>query len=282
MISRRKLLRRTLQAGALLTGAFGATAAYGFWEASRIRISRTDVSVPNLPEPFVGKTIAVLADMHHGPFVSIAFIREAVEIANSLSPDLFALVGDFAHRGGKTADELPLCLEAMSALRAPLGVYAVAGNHDMQNQGQVYRECIARTPLVDLTNTNRRVSHDGADLWLAGVDDLWWGQPNLKQSLRGLPDGAAAVLLSHNPDFAERSPDPRIGLILSGHTHGGQIYLPVAGSPWIPSNYGDKYLGGLVRGPASQVFVSRGIGEAGIPLRINVPPEINVLTLQRA
>ena len=90
------------------------------------------------------------------------------------------------------------------------------------------------------------------------------------------------MLLSHNPDFAEDYPDERVGLMLSGHTHGGQIYLPGCGSKWLPSKYGTKYRGGLVRGPASQVFISRGLGEAGVPMRMNVPPEINVLTLARA
>jgi predicted MPP superfamily phosphohydrolase len=89
-------------------------------------------------------------------------------------------------------------------------------------------------------------------------------------------------MLSHNPDVAEDLPDPRVGLILCGHMHGGQIYLPGTGSWWLPSKYGDKYRCGLVRGPASWVFVSRGVGEAGVPLRYNVPPEINLLTLARA
>jgi predicted MPP superfamily phosphohydrolase len=87
------------------------------------------------------------------------------------------------------------------------------------------------------------------------------------------------ILLSHNPDFAEDRPDGRVGLVLSGHTHGGQVYLPGTRSTWLPSKYGDKYRQGLVRGPASAVFVSRGLGEAGVPLRVNAPPEVCLLTL---
>jgi hypothetical protein len=111
------------------------------------------------------------------------------------------------------------------------------------------------------------------------VDDLWWGKPDLDTALRQVPDGAAVVLLCHNPDFAESHPDPRVGLMLSGHTHGGQVYLPQSGSPWIPSRHGDKYRAGLVQGPAARVFVSRGLGESGVPVRLNCPPEINLLTL---
>src|SRR5262249_29639511 len=152
---------------------------------------------------------------------------------------------------------------ALSELRAPLGVFAVPGNHDMKDGGRVYREWIATTPLTDLTNRHQRLSANGDHLWLAGVDDLWWGKPDVKQALNGVPEGSTVVLLSHNPDFAEDFPDARAGLILSGHTHGGQIYLPGFGSYWMPSKYGAKYRGGLVQGPASRVYVSRGLGEAG-------------------
>ena len=143
----------------------------------------------------------------------------------------------------------------------------------------MYRELVAATPLTDLTNRNRPVALGGDRLWLAGVDDLWWGKPNLDRALDGVPPGAAVVLLSHNPDFAENRPDIRVGLVLSGHTHGGQVYLRGLGSTWLPSKYGAKYRHGLVRGPASAVFVSRGLGEAGVPLRIHAPPEVCLLTL---
>ena len=278
-LTRRKFLRRTLWCGAALAGVGGSGTAYGFWEPTQIRIRRRAIALPNLPPAFVGKTIAVLADFHHGPFVGIEFIRRAVELAQSLKADAFALVGDFAHKGTHTAEQLPPCLAALSHLQAPLGVFAVPGNHDMQNGGQVYRDAIRDTPLTDLTNRSIRVTLGADSIWLAGVDDLWWGKPDLKLALRGIPDGAATVLLAHNPDYAESSPDDRVGLILSGHTHGGQAYVPGLGTAWTPSRFGDKYRCGLVRGPASQVFVSRGLGEAGVPLRLNCPPEINLLTL---
>jgi uncharacterized protein len=279
MIDRRKFLRRVGQAGRVLVAGSAFGVGYGFWEASQIRIRRQAVHVPHLPPAFAGKTVAVLADLHHGPLVGLPFIREAVRIANSLNPDLIALVGDYAHKGTHTDEQLPPCLEALSELKAPLGVFAVPGNHDMQRNGQVYRDEIATTPLIDLTNRNCRLDLDGDHLWLAGVDDLYWGRPDLRKALAGIPDRAAVVLLCHNPDFAEDAPDPRVGLMLSGHLHGGQAYMPGLGAWWLPSKYGHKYLHGLVQGPASRVFVSRGLGEAGVPIRLNVPPEINLLTL---
>jgi uncharacterized protein len=282
MIDRRTFLKRVRQTGQVVLAGTALTTGYGFYEASQIRVRRETVPVPNLPDGFAGKTIAVLADFHHGPFVGLGFIRRAVALTNALKPDLVALVGDFAHKGNQTDQQLPPCLELLSALQAPLGVFAVPGNHDMQRGGAVYRESIAATPLTDLMNRHVRLTVDRADLWLAGVDDLYWGKPDQNKALAGVPAGAAVVMLCHNPDYAEDAPDPRVGLMLSGHLHGGQIYLPGVGASWLPSKYGRKYISGLVQGPASRVFVSRGLGEAGVPVRLNVPPEINLLTLDRA
>jgi len=277
--SRRKFFRRVLQGGAALAGVAGLGAGYGFWEASQIRIRRETILLPRLPDRFAGKTIAVLADFHHGPFVGLDFIRRAVAIAQDLAADVYALVGDFANKGKDASEQLPPCVAELSKLQAPLGVFAVPGNHDMPQGGRVYRDAIGKTSLTDLTNRSVRLSIGAESLWLAGVDDLWWGKPALAAALDGVPSGAAIVLLAHNPDYAEVAPDSRVGLILSGHTHGGQVHLPGVGSAWIPSRYGDKYRGGLVRGPASSVFVSRGLGVTGMPIRINCPPEINLLTL---
>lgn len=280
--SRRWFLKRTIQSGLAIGALSTATVGYGFYEAAHIRVLRETIPIANLPTVFEGKTIGILTDLHHGQFVSINFIRAAVAMANQLKPDMFCLLGDYAHKGMRTDTELPPCIEALSHLQAPLGVYAVPGNHDMKNGGQIYTEVINASPIANLVNTAIKVTHQGESIWLAGVDDHWWGKPDLAKALANIPEQAAVVLLAHNPDFAEEKPDPRVGLVLSGHTHGGQIYLPGVNSSWIPSKYGMKYRRGLVQGPASPVFVSRGLGEAGVPLRINVPPEINMLTLIRA
>jgi predicted MPP superfamily phosphohydrolase len=278
--SRRSFLRRSVKLALGATAVAGLSAVgYGFWEANQIRIARQTIVLPRLPKAFAGKTIAILSDFHHGPFVGLRFIREAVSLAASLKPDAFALIGDFADKGTDPGVELPQCMEALGKLHAPLGVFAVAGNHDHQVEGAVYGAPVVLEPLTNLTNRAECFTMGGQNLWLAGVDDLLWGLPNLKKALAGIPDNEAVVLLSHNPDLAEVYPDDRVDLILSGHMHGGQVYLPGIGAPWVPSMYGQKYCSGLVQGPASQVFVSRGLGETGIPLRMNCPPEINLLTL---
>lgn len=279
MLSRRTFFRRSAQLGGGFLGLGCSGSAYGFWEASDVRVDRRTIAIANLPASFVGKTLAVLADLHHGPYSSLDFISRVVKRANDLRADLVALVGDYAHRGKHSAWQLPPCLEVLAGLTAPLGVYAVPGNHDMGNDGRTYRESIAATPLIDLTNRSLPLTLRGERLYLAGVDDLWWGRPDLGLALKGVPAGAAVVLLCHNPDFMEERPDPRVGLALCGHTHGGQVYLPLVESPWMPSKYGMKYRHGLVQGPASPVFVSRGLGESGLPLRVGAPPEINLITL---
>jgi uncharacterized protein len=278
--TRRKFLRRVAWGGTSILAAGGLGIGYGFWEASQIRIRYQTVTLPRLPAAFAGKTIAVLGDFHNGPLVSLKFIRRAVEIAQSLKADIYALVGDFAHNGTKTREQLHPCLDLLSALDAPFGVYAVPGNHDMQDSGKVYREIMQKNPISDLTNRSVRLKLGADELWLAGVDELWWGKPDQRTALRDLPPGAEVILLSHNPDFAEEQPDPRVGLVLSGHTHGGQVYIPNVKLGRMPTRYGEKYRAGLVQGPASQVFVTRGLGEAGIPVRLNCPPEINLLTLK--
>jgi uncharacterized protein len=279
--TRRGFFRKFARA-ALFTGvAASLPVVYGFFEASQIRIRRQTLTLPKLPHAFEGKTLGVLTDFHNGPYVSMDFIRKAIDLAQTLNADCYCLVGDFAHKGTHALEQLPECLEACAKLEAPLGVFAVPGNHDMQNKGQVYRESIAKTSLTDLTNKSMKLTIGSDSLWLAGVDDLWWGKPDVKTALAGVPRDAEVILLSHNPDYAEEVHDPRVSLILSGHTHGGQVYLPVVGSPWMPSRFGEKYRNGLASGPSCPVFVSRGLGEAGVPLRLNCPPEIHLLTLTR-
>lgn len=276
-LTRRRFLRTAMG----LTGLATLTTGYGVWEASQIRVRRSVLSLGRLPASFEGKSIALLADFHHGPFTSIGFIREAVRLTQSLSADIVALVGDYANHLRDGASQLPPCLEALERLEAPLGVFAVPGNHDMLQKGQVYRDAIAGTRLTNLSNRAERLQVGGESLWIAGVDDLWWGVPDLNGAVHEVPDGAAVILLSHNPDFAEDNPDARVDLVLSGHTHGGQIHVPGLTGAWIPSQYGSKYRSGLVQGPASQVFITCGVGTAYLPLRLNCPPEINLLTLVR-
>jgi predicted MPP superfamily phosphohydrolase len=249
---------------------------YASLEPYWIRVTRQTITVPRLPAAFVGKTVALLTDPHHGPFNSLPFIRSVVDRTNALAPDLIALVGDFIHGQGRPY--IKPCLEALGRLRAPLGMFAVPGNHDHWHGVHAVRQAIRDNGIADLTNTGRWIDLDGNRLRVAGVDDFWEGTQDLDAALGDTAATDACLLLCHNPDYVETLTDQRVGLVLSGHMHGGQIVIPGVG-PCIPSLYGLKYLQGLVRTPFTQVFVSRGLGTVSAPLRFRARPEINLLIL---
>ena len=130
-----------------------------------------------------------------------------------------------------------------------------------------------------MNNTGIWLERGRERLRIYGIGDLWTDRQDLASALGDATDRDAVILLSHNPDFAEEIKDPRVGLVLSGHTHGGQIVLPAIGAPIVPSRYGQKYLYGLVKGPSCQVFVTRGVGTSTPPVRFLCRPEVVLITL---
>jgi hypothetical protein len=190
-------------------------------------------------------------------------------------PDLIVLTGDFVSKHHAIA-ELP---ELLRPLRAPLGVYAITGNHDHWEGAEEICEQLETLGIVCLLNTNRCLHWQGGSFWLAGIDDMWYGTPDLHAALAGIPDDAFRILLAHEPDFADVASLRDIPLQLSGHTHGGHIVLPLLGSPCLP-HHGLRYISGLSQTGGTQVYVTRGLG--GFPVRFNCPPEATILTLQTA
>jgi predicted MPP superfamily phosphohydrolase len=272
-MTRRKFLKRTTFAA--LGGILGVS--YSLMEAKWLGVNPVTLTIPNLPAPFKGKTLAFLADLHHGPYVPLSYVRHAVEMANALKPDLIALGGDYPHLG---VEYIAPCVHELGRLRAPLGVYAVLGNHDYYGGGRPHASAALRAEgIPELTNRGLWIEADGARLWLCGVGDYWCDKQDLPAALGGVTAGDAVILLSHNPDYVEEIRDPRVGLVLAGHTHGGQVNLPIIGPPVVPSLYGQKYAQGLVQGPVTQVFVTRGIGTITPPVRFLCRPEIVLATL---
>lgn len=269
---RRTFLRTALAAPVLPAAAL----AYGVYEAGAVRVERPRVAVPRLPAAFDGLRVAFLADLHHGPYTSLDFVTSIVRTTLALEPDLILLGGDYSSDEGKY---IRPCFDVLAALRAPLGVYGVLGNHDHWHGLAETKAGFRAAGVGELSNAGVWLERGTARVRVAGVEDLWCGEPHLVAAVGDARSDDACLVVSHNPDFAERVRDQRVGLVLSGHTHGGQVVIPGYGAPKVPSRYGQKYLRGLVQAPATQVYVSRGLGTSGPAVRVNSPPELTLMTL---
>jgi predicted MPP superfamily phosphohydrolase len=284
-MDRRRLLKNF---GLATLGSLACGSAYPFLEAKWCKLTRWTIALPNLPSAFRGTTIALLADVHHGPFVPLAYVRQVVAMTNSLKPDIVVLAGDYVHR---RATYIAPGIEQLGKLEAKLGRFAVRGNHDNRSYSAVQsssnnpryeilsRAALAEAKLPDLYNSGVWLSRGGSRLRICGVGDLWTDRQDLGAALGDATERDAVLLLSHNPDFVETIRDPRVGLVMSGHTHGGQVIVPGFGAPIVPSQYGQKYLYGLVQGPCCQVFITRGVGTVSPPVRILCRPEVALITL---
>ncbi len=252
-----------------------------------------EIVVPRLPAAFDGLRVALIADTHHGAWAPASYLRGVVRLANAAKPDIVALGGDYlTHRFKRsrrrdvfTAADLArvrASIQVLAGLRAPLGVHAVLGNHDHWESPLGARSEIAALGYNDLTNAGVWFERGDARLRFCGVDDLWEGRPNPVEALGDARPNDCVVLLAHNPEFAETLIDPRLSLILSGHTHGGQVVLPGVGALILPLQISRRYASGLVHGPICPVFVTRGVGTIFPPVRFNCPAEVPILVLRRA
>lgn len=273
---RRTFLKRGLIG---LTGTVAAGLTYSVWETTMLRVLREQIAVPRLPASFRGTKIAFLADAHVGTYNSLEYLQRVVATVNSLSADLILLGGDYVHIEKRLVAPT---LAEFGKLRAPLGVFGVLGNHDYWSGATITRRAMQANGIQELSNTGVWLVKGEERLRLGGVDDLWYGRQDLNAALADTQDSETSILLSHNPDYVEHLEDPRVGLVLSGHTHGGQVVLPVIGAPRVPSAYGQKYLSGLVKTNVTQVYVTRGVGSTGafgLPVRFCCRPEISLLEI---
>ena len=248
-----------------------------------LQVEEVEVPIAGLPSRLDGLRIVQLSDLHLSAVVSLEHIQRAVSIAQSLAGELIVITGDYVTRG---ADGVGACAQALAGLRAPLGVYATLGNHDYWGGATHVADTLAAAGLTVLRNEGTPLARDGgdrADLWLAGLDDVWEQQEDLEAALHGAPEGTPTLLLVHEPDFADqyadRAADLGIILQLSGHRHGGQIRLPVIGAPILP-RLGRKYPLGLQKAGDTWVYTNRGVGLVMPAVRLNCPPEITALTLR--
>ena len=271
-VTRRGFLK--LAGGALLGGAAGAGYVTQI-EPEWLTVEQQPIRLAQLPASLDGFKIVQLSDFHLYPFTTISLIERAVAKANELAPDLVVLTGDFVL---ETAESIFDLAPVLAKLNPRHGLFAVLGNHDYWTNPEVVKQGLAEQGIELLHN--KGVLLNQSQLFLAGVDDLWSGQPDIVAALADWREGVPTVLLAHEPDFAdELLADGRIQLQLSGHSHGGQVRVPGRG-PIVLPRYGQKYHNGLYHVGQGQVYTNRGIGVVGPAVRLNCPPEITEIILQ--
>jgi hypothetical protein len=272
----RRWLRRTSVALALLAVA---CMVYGFFiEPDRLRVEVTELDVPDLDESL---TVVVLTDLHVGaPHIDLEKLEQVVDEANAVHPDLVVILGDLVIHGvkGGTFVEPEPIAAVLGRLEANLGVFAVLGNHDWWYDGKRVSTALTRVGIEVFENAGAHVRHGSSGIWVAGVADLWTREPDIDRSLVGAPNGTPVLLLTHSPDIFPRVPD-RVALTLAGHTHGGQVRLPLVGPPIVPSKFGARYAAGHVVEDGRHLFVSTGVGTSILPVRFLVVPRVDVLRL---
>jgi uncharacterized protein len=262
--------------------AAAALAAYaGLYEPRRLVVRRLDLRLPHWPEGLAGLRVGVMSDLHAGsPHASGEHISGWVERMNAEAPDLVALPGDFidAHPifGGRLAPER--VGERLAALEAPLGAIAVLGNHDWKRAGARTWLALERAGFTVLENSSTAIETRGTRFRVAGLADYRIRRPDVVTALSGIPDGEPVLLLSHDPDAFPTVPG-RVSLTIAGHTHGGQVAVPIVRRPFIPSRYGERFARGRVVEHDRHLIVSTGLGTSGAPVRLLAPPELLVLSL---
>ena len=231
------------------------------------------------PRALDGLRIAVLADLHVGsPFHGIAELRRIVGETNAARPDVILLAGDYVIKGvlGGTFVAPAEIAHVLRDLTAPLGVFAVLGNHDWWYDARRVAEALHDAGIRTLEDDAIAIDGPRGRFWLVGVSDFWEGAHDVRGALARVGDDAPVVAFTHNPDVFPDVSD-RVALTIAGHTHGGQVCLPIVGCPIVPSRHGQRYVAGHVIEDGRHLFVSTGLGTSIIPVRFRVPPEISIV-----
>jgi predicted MPP superfamily phosphohydrolase len=281
--SRRRFLKASLY------GAAGLAFYAGEIERHWIEVTERDIYLTGLPAAFDGMRIAQLSDIHMDEFTEPFLLRHAIQRINRIEPDAVFLTGDFVTHGllfkRFARGAAWQCANILTGLECKL-LYAVLGNHDALVGEKEVTAALAANGITVLRNAYLPMERAGARIWLAGLDDPLEGHPNpelaIPVSIRNVPN-EPVILMCHGPDYADRllahPAGQAVDLMLSGHSHGGQVRLPFLGALVLPP-MGRKYVEGMFRLGRLQLYVNRGIGTVGLPFRFDCPPEITVITLR--
>jgi predicted MPP superfamily phosphohydrolase len=265
-----------------------ALAALGAWSVrvvpDQLVVTTTSIELPRWPPRLDGLRVVALSDVHAGaPFVDVAKLRRVVGLVNAQRPDLVVLLGDYVIQGVVGGRFIPPETTAaeLGYVRARLGAYAVLGNHDHWLDGPRVARAFGQAGIRVIDDDVAQLGTPEQALWLVGIRDIWTGWPDVPALMRRVPAAEPVLAATHNPDIFPSLP-PGVDLLLAGHTHGGQVRLPLIGPPMVPSSYGRRYASGHVKEAGRHLFVTPGIGTSIVPVRLGVPPEVSLVVLRSA
>ncbi|MBP1932985.1 metallophosphoesterase [Ammoniphilus resinae] len=274
------ITRRTFLKGALGLAALTALPLGYSYMGERFwyEVKEISLTFPHLPPAFSGLRLVQFSDVHLGHYFGQQELLEVVEKINNLNPDMICFTGDLVDQDGS---ELQAAIPILTELQAPLGKWAVLGNHDYYGEevNQVI-ETLENAGFHVLNNTSNQITRNDQSIRVAGVDDSLKGNPDISKAIKGTTKEEFVLLLSHTPDYADQCKNYPVALQLSGHSHGGQIRVPFYGSLVTPPG-AKKYIDGLIQIKDSNLllYVNRGIGTTILPLRFSCRPEITLFTL---
>ncbi len=257
-----------------LAGNLSQFAKYALNEANSLSIEKIDIKLPRLPKKLDGFRLVHLSDIHHSPFTNLEHISRAVKVANRLKPDMFVLTGDYVSHESEYIEPVA---EVLGQLSSEFGTFACLGNHDHWTDAELVTSSFRRANINVLINEGFRFTARDSSLWLCGVDDYMVGKTDLKSALHGSFADEMKLLLAHNPVIFRQAARFDVDLVLSGHTHGGQVKLRDEDKRILPQR---KLKNGLHRRRDSQIYITRGIGTVVLPIRYQCPPEISLIELQ--
>ena len=269
----------------LLAIAFVVVVVLTVWgfviEPNRLVVNEVSLPIAEVDARFGNLKVALISDLHVGsPWIDLKKLHDVVAKTNAVKPDLILLAGDFVAEsviGGHFLDAESIAAE-LGNLSAPLGTFAVLGNHDWVYDGKRVTTALTSVGIQVIENGAVRINRDGKHIWLLGIADAWTRKPDFSKALAEVTDDAPVMAFTHNPDIFPNAPQ-RVLLMLAGHTHGGQVNLPFVGRLVVPSKYNQRYAIGHVVENGRHLYVSPGVGTSIFPMRFRVPPEITVLDL---
>jgi uncharacterized protein len=247
------------------------------YNADDFEVVKVEVKIRDLPIPFKGYRIVHISDIHYGQWISADRLKGAIGLINQQKPDIVAITGDFVSCSDKNIEDV---IPALKEIHARDATVAVLGNHDYWVGAEKVRSILSQSRIIELSNDVFTVNREGFALYVAGVDSTTLDKNHLDKVLQKLPPNGPAILLVHEPDFADISAETkRFSLQLSGHSHGGQFVIPKLGTPLRVDGFkkyplGRYQVGGMVQ------YTNRGLGTNAFRIRINCAPEITVIDLQ--